>query len=112
MSCEEKDIPKLSRRAQRLRVASLMLREVITDIADPTTYRELTLLNKLAASGTFEGEDEAEAALEAEAARGRLADVGLNPEDASDMVRALHALQTVMSDDAQREADDAAARPR
>lgn len=101
-SCDEKDIPKVTRRAQRLRVMSLMLREISTDLADPTTYRELSLLNKLVAGG--EVSEEETNVLEEEAQRARLSDAGLDPDSASDMVRALRALETVLSHDTRRAA--------
>jgi hypothetical protein len=96
LTADEKDIPKLTRQGQRLRVASLLLREIVMDLADPTTYRELTLLNKLLTGHDPEEEAAKEdAELEAAEVEARLAGVGVNPAAAGDLVRALNALRAV-----------------
>lgn len=75
----------------------LALREIAMDLADPTTYRELTLLNRML-TGHDPEEDAARQAQadEEEAGRQRLEDIGLEPESAGSMVKALSALERIM----------------
>jgi hypothetical protein len=95
---EPGQLQTLTQELQRLRVAMLMLREIVEDVADPTTYRELNLLNKM-----ITGHDPSEEALRKEQAQGeqdaveRLANVGLTRESAGGMVRVLQSLQGVMN---------------
>lgn len=86
------DIPKLNREVQRARVAMMVLREITTDLADPTTYRELTLLNKLVAQ--VEGDLEETVELEAQKATDRMAEIGVSPTQAEGLVRVLNALMS------------------
>jgi hypothetical protein len=94
---------------QRARVTKLCLKEIVTDLADPTTYREMTLLNRLITG--HDPEEEAAKRMDAEAelaAQGRLDAIGVDPESAGDLVRALNALSSLMQKDkdAARDAHD------
>ena len=97
MMASPSDLTKLAQDLQRLRVAMLTLKEIVEDVADPNTYKELALLNKM-----MTGHDpEAEALREEqergdEQARERLDRAGLKPEQAGSMVRVLEALRSVM----------------
>jgi len=79
-------------------VAFLVLKEITTDLADPTTYRELTLLNSMVEKN--EGDDpllRAQQEEEAEAAAQRLRNVGVTPETAMGMIRVFQSLEQVMN---------------
>lgn len=97
-TAEDKEIPRLMRELQRARVAKLCLKEIVTDLADPTTYREMTLLNKLITGVDPEEEAAKRMQLEEElAAEDRLSKVGVDPERADGLVRALNALSSLMN---------------
>jgi hypothetical protein len=105
---EPSQVPQLAQELQRLRVAMLMLREIVEDVADPNAYRELSLLNKM-----MTGHDPEQDALrreqetaEAEASE-RLSRVGLTVERAGSMVRVLESLGHLMN----RRPDDGDDRP-
>jgi hypothetical protein len=105
LEAEPAQMQHLTQELQRLRVAMLMLREIVEDVADPTTYRELSLLNKM-----ITGHDPEQEALRREQQQGqqeaeeRIARVGLTPAGAGSMVRVIQSLQAVMD----RTAADAA----
>ena len=98
LMAEPAQVPQLAQELQRLRVAMLMLREIVEDVADPNAYRELSLLNKM-----MTGHDPEQDALrreqeEAESeATERLSRVGLTAERASSMVRVLESLGHLMN---------------
>ena len=98
LSAEPAQLPTLTQELQRLRVAMLMLREIVEDVADPTTYRELSLLNKMITGHDVEQEAlRKEQVLGEQEAVDRIAKVGLSPESAGSMVRVLQSLQGVMN---------------
>lgn len=109
---EPSHVPRLAQELQRLRVAMLMMREIVEDVADPNAYRELTLLNKMMTG--HDPEQEAlrkEQILAEEEATERMARVGLTPEGASRMVRALDALGHIMNKPHGHDAEPADDRP-
>jgi len=97
LTAEPKEVPLLAQELQRLRVSMLMLREIVEDIADPNTYREISLLNKM-----MTGLDPEEDAKRREQQQGemdaqeRMTDAGLDPERAGSIVRVLESLKSVM----------------
>lgn len=89
-----KEMRDVAMQLQRLRVAALLQREIILDTADPTTYRELQLLNKMNTAGEL-GEDPA-AEIELAERQERVREAGIDPESASSMVRVFNALREAM----------------
>lgn len=94
---EDKDLPRITRDLQIQRVSYMILREVVNDLVDPTTYRELTLLNKMAeAADPEERQNLKEQEEEALAAEGRLSAIGVDPASAGHLIRAYQALEGIM----------------
>lgn len=117
LTADPSDIAQLTQELQRLRVASLMLREIVEDVADPNAYKELKLLKDMMSGLDPEEEARRRESEQAEAdAAQRLAGHNMTPERASNLVRALTALQDVMNRPApapveEPEADDARPAP-
>lgn len=103
------EVPVLTERLQRLRISMLMLREIVEDVVDPNSYKELALLKKMIdGAEPDEGEEEEQEKTADRERRERLANVGLNPDNAGSMVRVLRALEAAMTKPYQSppEADD------
>lgn len=101
LTAEPAQLPAMTQRLQRLRVSMLMLREIVEDVADPNAHRELTLLQKMMAAESQvspeDPDDQETKQREAEAdARGRLAEMGVSPESAGQLVRVFQSLETLM----------------
>jgi hypothetical protein len=96
LACDEVQLPKVARELQRLRVALITLNELVTNITDPTAKQEISLLSKmlLGREESGGGEDDE---IEEDAAKARLAAIGIDPTSADNMARGLRALQAVMT---------------
>lgn len=104
LSCPpDKTFFKLTIDVQRLRVACSLLREIETGVAEPNTYREMSLLNRLVSGATFESDDEkAEEDARIKVAEDVLTARGLTPDAAG---RILKVLQSAAKGE-KREPDD------
>ena len=96
MTAEQKEVPELTQKLQRLRIGMLMLREIVEDVSDPNAHKELHLLRKMTDEANPEDDEEEQERMDDDERRHRLLSVGLNPESAGGMVRALQALEKVM----------------
>jgi hypothetical protein len=97
LSCNEVELPKIARELQRLRVANIILNELVTNIADPTAKQEIGLLAKMLNGRQESGEGTTDdEALEAAAAADRLRGLNIDPDSADNLARGLRALQAVM----------------
>lgn len=96
MECDEVELPKIARELQRLRVASIILNELVTNVADPTAKQEIGLLSKMliGRADSLGGADGDE--LEEAAAADRLRGLNIDPDSADNMARGLRALQAIM----------------
>jgi hypothetical protein len=104
LGCDEVELPKVARELQRLRVASIILNELVTNIADPTAKQEIGLLSKMLTGRTdsvMASEDDEVAETEA---ADRLRGLNIDPESADNLARGLRALQAVMRDNLPRSA--------
>ena len=95
-TADNKRIKQLSIKVQRQRVTVLLLQEAHTGIADPSTHRELSLLNKLVAGRSLDEMDEEQAREETQqrqqAAVSRLQARGASEATAQRVVRVLGAV--------------------
>jgi hypothetical protein len=96
LTADPVQVPAMTQRLQRLRIAMLMLREIVEDVADPHAHRELTLLQKMMAGQSGQSDGERPEQQEEQAARERLTSVGVDPAAAGQLVRVLQALQAAM----------------
>jgi len=96
LKCDEVELPRVASELQRLRVALITLNELVTNISDPTAKQEISLLSKMLTGRLESGEGETDEAMEEEAAKARLASLGIDPAAADNMARGLRALQAVM----------------
>lgn len=107
-SLPARELIKTARRLQRLRIVALLQQEIIVGSADPTTYRELTLLNKMTLADDDPDNPDSPMQMELAEAAERLAGVGIDPDSAGTMVRIFNTLREAMNHgrDAKPHADE------
>lgn len=96
LTCDEVELPRVARELQRLRVALITLNELVTNVTDPTAKQEISLLSKMLSGREDSGGAGEDDQMEEDAAKARLAGLGIDPASADNMARGLRALQAVM----------------
>jgi hypothetical protein len=107
LHAEPSKIPGLTLELQRLRVAAMMITEMDEGVADPATYKELNLLNRMITNADLEG-DAARVESEADIASATklLTERGISRQSAQRITRVLTAAQSVPMVDAYEEPDE------
>lgn len=87
LTAAPRDVPTLQYELQKLRVASIILRENRNGVSDPNAYKEMRLLVTM--SKGIDDSPEKDSALETEEVARRLEERGINPESANAIAKVL-----------------------
>lgn len=92
MGAQPREVPRIQREVQKLRVIRTILKELTMSSMDPNLYKDMNLLNRMMATADLEGEEDAQRDTDMARATEALKARNISPESASRIARVLHSL--------------------